>query len=224
MKCAVHPEVDATAFCRNCGKALCPECTRTIQGMHYCEPCLAALVTHLPAPPAKEHLPVAAFFLGLIPGLGAVYNGEYSKAMLHVAIFVGLVTLDSTGMHQPLFGLLTGFFCLYMPVEACITATHLRDSEIQASAAAPAIAPPTAATPGAETQTPGMMPLPAPAPAPPVARVRRPHLIGPVVLILIGAIFLADNLGWMDADRLLAHGWPLILIALGLYQISKKRH
>jgi hypothetical protein len=139
MKCAVHPDAEATAYCRNCGKALCPECTRSVQGMHYCEPCLAALVSRPPAAqPSHQHSPAAAFFLGLIPGLGAVYNGEYTKALVHVAIFVGLVSLDSTGMHQPMFGLLTGFFCLYMPVEACVTATNMQRAEAQAAAPIPA--------------------------------------------------------------------------------------
>ena len=31
MKCAVHPEVDATGFCRNCGKAMCPACVRPVR-------------------------------------------------------------------------------------------------------------------------------------------------------------------------------------------------
>ena len=48
MKCAVHPEVDATGYCRNCGKALCPACTRNVQGMVYCEPCLGAMLTQQP--------------------------------------------------------------------------------------------------------------------------------------------------------------------------------
>ena len=42
MKCAVHSEVDATGYCRNCGKALCAECERNVRGALYCEDCLAA--------------------------------------------------------------------------------------------------------------------------------------------------------------------------------------
>jgi hypothetical protein len=33
------------------------------------------------------------FFLGLIPGVGAIYNGEYNKAAVHLAIFVALSVL-----------------------------------------------------------------------------------------------------------------------------------
>ena len=227
MKCAVHPDAEATAYCRNCGKALCPECTRSVQGMHSCEPCLAALVSRPPAAqPSHQHSPAAAFFLGLIPGLGAVYNGEYTKALVHVAIFVGLVSLDSTGMHQPMFGLLTGFFCLYMPVEACVTATNMQRAEAQAAAPIPASPPASPSTSAFASPEQGAtaqpaLPVPPVPPAPP--RVRKPHLVGPVILILIGAIFLLDNLGWMDADRVIEHGWPLILIALGLWQVLKNR-
>jgi len=225
MKCAVHPEAEATAYCRNCGKALCPECTRSVQGMHYCEPCLAALVTQPPAARTKQHSPVAAFFLGWIPGLGAVYNGEYTKALIYVAIFVGLVTADSTGSQHTLYSLLISFFVIYMPIEACITATQQRDREAQAFPQAFPVAAPA--------DTPVITPSGAPAStlspeqgstaqaAPP--RVRKPHLTGPVILIVIGAIFLLDNLGWLDAGRVIAHGWPLILIALGLWQVMKNR-
>ena len=45
MKCAVHPEVDATGYCRNCGKALCTGCSREVRGMIYCESCLADMVS-----------------------------------------------------------------------------------------------------------------------------------------------------------------------------------
>ena len=40
MNCANHRERTATAFCQNCGKPLCPECTRTADGLVLCEPCM----------------------------------------------------------------------------------------------------------------------------------------------------------------------------------------
>ena len=54
MNCAVHTDVEATGFCRNCGKALCPQCTREVRGALYCEECLAGLLS---APPALEPKP-----------------------------------------------------------------------------------------------------------------------------------------------------------------------
>src|SRR5271168_2250703 len=63
MNCAVHTNVEATGFCRNCGKALCPGCTREVRGALYCEQCLAGLLS---APPATEPGKAAAN-----PGLAA---------------------------------------------------------------------------------------------------------------------------------------------------------
>src|SRR5271165_6639902 len=104
MKCAVHPEVDATGFCRNCGKPMCSACVRPVRDVLYCEDCLAQVIgipvpqpvgvapalapgvaATLPAgippvgvaPANPEGNAIIAFLLGLIPGLGAVYNGEY---------------------------------------------------------------------------------------------------------------------------------------------------
>ncbi len=100
MKCAVHPEVDATGYCRNCGKALCTACSREVRGMIYCEACLADMVTQPQVVPATEggRSPALATMLGFVPGLGAVYNGEYTKAIIHVLIFATLVATE-TGDH-----------------------------------------------------------------------------------------------------------------------------
>src|SRR5580700_5963328 len=102
MKCAVHSEVDATGYCRNCGKPMCPACIRPVRDVLYCEDCLATILGHpatspaqaLPSevppqppmaalPPAAASVigpnPVLAFFLGFLPGLGAFYNEQYGK-------------------------------------------------------------------------------------------------------------------------------------------------
>ena len=42
MNCAQHTEVAASAYCRNCGKALCEVCKRDVQGTIFCEHCLAS--------------------------------------------------------------------------------------------------------------------------------------------------------------------------------------
>src|ERR1700736_6315572 len=115
MKCAVHPEVDATGYCSNCGKAMCAACARPVRDTLYCEDCLATRMgvgptpassftpSSLPpgssSPPrsysaapgnAARHTaatPRVALVLGFVPGLGAIYNGEYNKAIIHIVIF-----------------------------------------------------------------------------------------------------------------------------------------
>lgn len=118
MKCAVHTEIDATGYCRNCGKALCPECTRDVRGILYCEECLAAQVAK-PQTGAGGANPTLAAVLGFIPGLGAVYNGEYAKALVHILVFVGLIHLAD---RIDAFGIAVAGFYLYMPFEAYRTA------------------------------------------------------------------------------------------------------
>jgi len=214
MKCAVHAEAEATNFCRNCGKPMCPECVRDVKGVFYCEPCLAAMVEKAhpsAAQPAtrSERYPWVAFGLGWIPGLGAVYNGEYTKAIVFVAIFIGLVTLNSTGARQPLYGLMTGFFCMYMPIEAFITARRKAESN-RSSGAAPISATensPIATEPGEAT---------------PAADQPRRFPVNAIILIIIGGLFLLDTMGWLDMDRALDVGWPLILIAIGGYMLWKR--
>lgn len=121
MNCAVHTEVEAAGFCRNCGKSMCVACKREVQGALYCEECLARLVAKPPAP-AESANPALAAVLGVIPGLGAVYNGEYMKALLHVVIFGTLIAaIDKSGA-EAIFVPLFIAFLFYMPVEAYRTA------------------------------------------------------------------------------------------------------
>src|SRR5712692_7455641 len=102
MSCTYHADVPNVAFCIRCGHALCNECIRNVRGSVYCETCLGDLVEGK-APSAKKETtvaganPGAAFALGLIPGVGAIYNGEFVKAAVHVLIFGTLVSLaDAT--------------------------------------------------------------------------------------------------------------------------------
>lgn len=195
MKCAVHTEVDATGFCRNCGKALCRECQRDVRGALYCEDCLAKSVTGpLPTQPGERGVtnPGAALALGFIPGLGAVYNGEYLKALIHVIIFGGLIAAQShhdmpSGYHAFL-GIALAAFYFYMPVEAYRTAKAREMGE----------------------------------PAPPdliEGEGRKP--IGAIILITLGIFFLLDNFGLLEWDWF-DKVWPLGLIAVGVWLLKDR--
>lgn len=54
MKCAIHQDQDAIAFCRSCGNALCPDCRISIAGIAYCQTCLDAGRVRTVIPSAEE--------------------------------------------------------------------------------------------------------------------------------------------------------------------------
>ncbi|HEU0004347.1 MAG TPA: hypothetical protein VFS12_00030 [Terriglobia bacterium] len=63
--------------------------------------------------------------MGLVPGVGAICNGEYLKAFVHVLMFGFLVSLagsSKVGSFEPLFDIMTAAFFFYMPLEAYHTA------------------------------------------------------------------------------------------------------
>ena len=96
----------AVAYCQQCGTGLTPSSLRQVGSGIYCEPCAIARhaqeagwapVAGSPVPPPNpaitEPNPVLAGWLGLIPGVGAMYNGQYTKGVVHLVIFVVLLSL-----------------------------------------------------------------------------------------------------------------------------------
>jgi hypothetical protein len=64
-----------------------------------------------------------------------------------------------------------------------------------------------------------LKPASAPDPSTPERRGRRGNRFWPIALILIGAAWLARDLGWLDRDV----PWiPLIMIGLGLYLVLRR--
>src|SRR6266403_5503677 len=142
MNCSTHTDVPAVAFCRACGKALCAECRRVAEGTVYCsEHAPAATAAGSsggapyyytpPAAPGHAH-PRLAFVLGFIPGVGAIYNGQYAKGLVHAIIFVLLVSILSANAAEglePLVGIMLAAFVIYMPFEAYHTAKRRNQGE-----------------------------------------------------------------------------------------------
>jgi TM2 domain-containing membrane protein YozV len=135
MDCVNHSGVSATAFCQNCGKPLCQACVKTgAGGQIFCEPCWIAWnggQQPFVAPPPGVPNPGLAAILGLIPGVGAMYNGQLIKGLVHVLIFAVLVSITST-IHGDLdifFGLMIPAWIFYQAFEAYHTAKARRDGE-----------------------------------------------------------------------------------------------
>jgi hypothetical protein len=68
--------------------------------------------------------PSAAAVLGLIPGVGAMYNGQFFKGLIHVVIFAVLISITE---HYGIFGLFIAAWILYQSFEAFHTAKARRD-------------------------------------------------------------------------------------------------
>ena len=134
MQCINHPEVVASAFCQSCGKALCAQCAeRTSIGQVLCSACRATGGAVPPPaayppgaypPPAGTPNPGLAAFLGLIPGVGAMYNGQLFKGLVHVIIFAVLVTLTD---RYDIVGIFIAAWICYQSFEAFHTARARRD-------------------------------------------------------------------------------------------------
>jgi len=79
----------------------------------------------VPAVPGAPN-PSAAAVLGLIPGVGAMYNGQFFKGLIHVVIFAVLVSITE---YHGIFGIFIGAWVLYQSFEAYHTARALREGQ-----------------------------------------------------------------------------------------------
>src|SRR6201999_1323003 len=121
----------SSAFCQYCGKPICKDCVRNVGGSIYCEACLterlrgASPGAGVPGPvfTGTPH-PMLAALLGFIPGVGAMYNGQYAKAIAHVVIFAVLASLSD---HSGIFGILVAAWVFYQVFDAYQTAMARRD-------------------------------------------------------------------------------------------------
>jgi hypothetical protein len=75
--------------------------------------------------------PALALFLGFIPGVGAIYNGQYAKGLVHAVITGILISIMGSGAGgmEPLMGILLAAWFFYMPFEAFHTARKRRLGE-----------------------------------------------------------------------------------------------
>jgi hypothetical protein len=208
MNCAVHADAEASGYCRNCGKAMCAACSHRVRDVLYCEDCLAQHVG-LPAapgtavdpggfapPPASAgkhtNASVLAFLLGFVPGLGAVYNGEYNKAIIHVVIFGAIIFGISSDLGESLQGLLIFALCVfpfYMAIDA------MRSAKAKSSG----------------------QPL-----TDPFENWSGQRPLGPIILIGIGALFLLNNLGIFEIFRIRQVFVPLVLIGIGFFMLKNR--
>jgi hypothetical protein len=221
MNCANHPEQAAVAFCRTCGKPLCEICQKPAHGTIFCEEHYVPQTTGAtPYPPynatpgaspytapgatpynygqnpyiGQNISPGLAFLLGLIPGVGAIYNGQYAKGVIHVVILgflISVLSSGATGGLEPLFGFLIPLWFFYMAFEAYHTAAkRLRGEQVD--------------------EFSSLFPM--------QPGGRKGFPVGPVLLIAFGVVFLLNTLEIVRMYQIVRY-WPVFLIALGLYML-----
>ncbi len=217
MRCAVHSDVDAVGYCRNCGKAMCSTCVRPVRDVLYCEECLAGIVgiraaapaaapprvesqyqmpaSGLPAEPPghSRSNPALAFFLGFLPGMGAFYNEQFGKGMIHLAIFLVLFIsgIDggmSGGAEAALWICVAGLW-VYMPIDAYRTAKARQFGETLSD---------------------------------PLDAFTKERPIGPILLIGAGLLLLLHNFDWFPWYRISQFFWPALLIGAGVLMMRKR--
>ena len=265
MNCAIHASTPATAYCRTCGKAMCQACQHNVRGVIYCEPCLAERLGQ-PAPPPPPPgvapgvapgtvppvVPVVpitaegtnlpspglAAFLGFIPGVGAIYNGQFVKGLAHVAIFIAIIWATN---QVDWFGFLIPVWIFYMVFDAYKTARarelgqplpdpfgfeSLWEGGRRAYSSPAVTASPAVGFTAAEATDPGVGVPPADVAAgEPCATRASAAPIGAIVLIALGLIFLLNT--WTDlwwVHRIINRVWlPAGLIFLGIWIFVRKR-
>ncbi len=193
-----------TAYCRICGKALTEDTVRMAQGTVYCEEHVPGAAAGEGAGPAAGAYgagelpnpgvsPGLAFILGLIPGVGAIYNGQYAKGLVHVLVLglmISIMSSDAAGGLEPLFGMLTAVFWFYMAFEAYHTARKRQAGEPVDEFSS------LIRMGGRNSRTPWL----------------------PITLIGLGVLFLLNNLDLLRLRAVLKF-WPVLLIAAGVWML-----
>ncbi len=196
-------------YCRASGKPLTAENAEYVNGILYsreeAEKLKQRTQAQAPGSPYNEPMvsvprstadisPGWAFVLGLIPGVGAIYNQQYAKGLMHIIIFATLVSMaDRPTGAASFFGFLIAGWFFYMPFEAYHTAQK-RQRGLSVDETSGLIDLPT-----------GMRKLP----------------IGPLLLIIMGVVFLLDNLGLLRIDDMMRF-WPVLLIAAGVIMLMQR--
>ncbi len=137
---------ERVGFCQDCGKPLTRDTARPVGSGVFCEPCLEARLGTVPPPyggaatppppptggyrepfppmGGNSPSPGLAAVLGIIPGVGAMYNGQFAKGIVHIAIYA---VLQSLAGGNNFFGFLAASWVIYQMFEAYHTAKARRE-------------------------------------------------------------------------------------------------
>ncbi|HYV07130.1 MAG TPA: hypothetical protein VFB82_21210 [Blastocatellia bacterium] len=137
MYCSYHSSSTARVQCVSCSRSLCSACDHRIKGYPYCQDCILrgveGLSTYRYQPYGSRSRAFIATLLALVPGMGAVYNRQNIKAVVHFFTIVGLFQMTKAHLASGLFAL-AGFVCyIYSIIDANRTAHAIARGESAAA-------------------------------------------------------------------------------------------
>lgn len=193
--------------------------------------------------------PGLAAILGFIPGVGAMYNGQFMKGFLHLMVFVVLVWLSNNA--SDIFGFLIAGWIFYMVFDAYQTAkaikfglplpdpiginnliggpqreAHYAQRMTQAGERIGEGFSHAASAFQSNMSNPNVPPPNAPPPTQPYGAPVAPPPprevtpTGAIVLIGLGVLFLLGNMGVLHG---IGRWWPLMLIGIGLWLVYRRQ-
>ncbi len=137
MYCAYHPNNPARVQCRSCSRSLCAACDHRIKGSAYCQDCIVLGIENLSrnyyrAGQSKGRARLAAL-CALLPGMGAVFNRQNIKAVVHFVTIMGIFQLTRIDGLEGVFVLGGIAFYLYTIIDAYRTAQSIAQGESPAA-------------------------------------------------------------------------------------------
>ena len=131
MNCYYHQEQESIAECSFCQRPVCGPCDHGIDATHLCPECsreAVKLYRNAKTPAYRAINPATAGWLGLIPTLGAIYNGTYLRALYQFAIFCLIILFSDAADLEALGALGSILFYIYTIMDAYRMATKIRSS------------------------------------------------------------------------------------------------
>src|SRR5687767_10831335 len=132
LYCSYHPKNASVVQCNQCSRQLCTACDHRIRGFPFCQDCIVEGVELLRQEKQSSPIsyrnssPFIATLLSFVPGLGAAYNGQTAKAIVHFAIFASFFQMAVLTQGVPFFLLGVLGTWLFAAVDACRTAQLIR--------------------------------------------------------------------------------------------------
>ena len=240
MKCAVHTDVDATGYCRNCGKAMCSACARRVRDVLYCEDCLAQVMGHsapgqpMPTVPPSAGAPTAASPYGSVSSAtesapaysapstapsyaappGAPYQVRGNQSSPAAAFILALVFPGLGAIYNRQYNTGLVYVALFAALVLGIVNGFGGIEPVLGIALAGLIFYSAfEAMQTAQARNRGETP------SDPLETWTKQRPVGPILLIGLGVLFLLEN---FDVPIHLGKFWPLVLIGIGVYMFRNR--